>query len=454
MDMSAHNQNRRTFLRLAMAGSCLPFLPSLGWADDCLGDRTAWYRNAKFGMFIHWGPYSQASVEASWPIMRPKPGGITESDYVDLAKTFNPANFDPHSFVDLARTAGQEYIVFTTKHHDGFCMFDSSYTEYKITKTPYGKDIVAQIAKACAEDGMPLGFYYSPPDMHHPDFRDTTKLAKENWPGEPMRPEWPIYLQYMQMQLTELLTRYGPAALIWFDGLRNQQQYNGARVLEMIRELQPATLVNDRIGVEADYETPEQFIPTAIPTKGVRISGTDPTNAGKLKNTIPRPEDFRLWETCMTINDTWAYNKNDQNYKSEQTLIRSLVEVASRGGNFLLNVGPQPDGQIQPEFQQRLRAIGDWLTLNGDSIYGTTYGPVQGVAGLRTTANGKSIYVHVFDWPASTCEIAGIEARVLSARLLANGKPLTFRQAEGKLEIDIPPQAPDPNVSVIALKTY
>ena len=142
------------------------------------------------------------------------------------------------------------------------------------------------------------------------------------------------------------------------------------------------------------------------------------------------------------------------NFKSEQTLIRGLVEVASRGGNFLLNVGPQPDGQIQPEFQQRLRAIGDWLTLNGDSIYGTTYGPVQGATGMRTTANDKSIFVHVLDWPSGTCEVAGIDARVMSARLLANGKPLTFRQTEGKLSIDIPAQAPDANVSVIALKTY
>lgn len=157
----------------------------------------------------------------------------------------------------------------------------------------------------------------------------------------------------------------------------------------------------------------------------------------------------------MTINNTWAYNKNDRDFKSEQMLIRSLVEVASRGGNFLLNVGPQPDGQIQPEFQQRLKAIGDWLTLNGDAIYGTTYGPVQGAADLRTTANDKSIYVHIFNWPAAgACEISGIEAKVMSARLLANGRPLTFRQTEGKLQIDIPGQSPDPNVSVIALKTY
>jgi alpha-L-fucosidase len=313
---------------------------------------------------------------------------------------------------------------------------------------------VKQLSKACEEDGMPLGFYYSPPDMHHPGFRDTTKLAKENWHGEPQRPEWESYLQYMQLELAELLTRYGSAAIIWFDGLNNQEKYNGARVVQMIHDLQPATLVNDRIGVDADYETPEQFIPTAIPTKGIVLTGIDPKVSQQLKNAIPRPEDFRLWETCMTINNTWAYNKNDRDFKSEQTLIRSLVEVASRGGNFLLNVGPQPDGQIQPEFRQRLRAIGDWLTLNGDSIYDSTFGPIQGVAGLRTTANDKSIFVHVFDWKAPVCEIAGIEARVLSARLLANGQPLKFRQTEGKLQIDVPVQAPDPKVSVIALKTY
>jgi len=452
--MSACLPTRRELLRLALASSCLPLLPYSGLAEALACDRTTWYRNAKFGMFIHWGPYSQASVEASWPIMRPSPGGITEADYRALAKTFNPVKYDPHAFVDLARLSGQEYMVFTTKHHDGFCMFDSSYTDYKITNAPYGKDIVAQLAKACAEDGMPLGFYYSPPDMHHPDFRDTSKLASENWNGEPWRPEWPGYLQYMQLQLTELLTRYGPVAIIWFDGLYHQEKYDGVRVLEMIHGLQSATLVNDRIGVPADYETPEQFIPTAIPTKDVVLTGIDPKVSEKLRNTVPRPEDFRLWETCMTINNTWAYNKNDHDYKSEQTLIRGLVEVASRGGNFLLNVGPQPDGEIQPEFQQRLRAIGEWLTLNGDSIYGTTYGPIQGVTGLRTTAKDKTVYVHLFDWPTSTCELPGFEGRALSARLLANGRPLTFRQAEGKLQIDVPAEAPDPNVSVIAIKTY
>ena len=451
--MNANVTARRDFIKLALAAPSLPFIPGVGFASAFADDRTAWYRAAKFGMFIHWGPYSLASVEASWPIMRPTPSGITEAEYRELPKRFNPAKFDPHAFVDLARAAGQEYMVFTTKHHDGFCMFDSSYTDYKITKSPYGKDIVAQLSAAAKQADMPLGFYYSPPDLHHPAFRDTSKLAKDNWHGEPLRPEWPLYLDYMQLQLTELLTKYGPVALIWFDGLNNQEKYGGVRFLDLIRKLQPATLVNDRIGVPGDYQTPEQFIPNAIPTKDVVISGVDPNIQDKLKPTVPKPEDFQLWETCMTINKTWAYNMHDHEYKSAQFLIRGLVEVASRGGNFLLNVGPQPDGIIQPEFQERLRAIGDWLTVNGESIYGTTYGPVQRMASARTTAKGKKVFIHVFDWPSSVFEVNGLEAKVISARLLANGQPLRLRQTEGKLQIDLPSQPPDPNVSVIALRT-
>jgi alpha-L-fucosidase len=428
--MSAYLNSRRDFMKgaLAVCGASATLCATATPGSE--PDRIAWYRQAKFGMFIHWGPYSQASVEASWPIMVPKAGGITEAAYRELSKTFNPAGFDPHAWIDLARQAGQRYMVFTTKHHDGFCMFDSAFTDYKITRAPYGKDILAQLAQACHDDEMPLGFYYSPPDMHHPGFRDVSKPASENWHGQPERPEWQSYLAYMQLQLRELLTRYGPVALLWFDGLNNQEKYDGAHVLRMIAELQPETLANDRLGVDGDYETPEQFIPTAIPTRGVRLTGVDPSVSKKLNTTVPRPEDFRLWETCMTINNTWAYNKNDHDYKSPRRLIRGLVEVASRGGNFLLNVGPQPDGQIQPEFQERLKAVGTWLTVNGDSIYGTTYGPVQNLTSLRTTAGRKAIYLHLFDWTPPLCTLAGIDARVLSARLLANGAPLKFRQTK------------------------
>ncbi len=285
--MSAYSRDRRDFIKLALAASSFSFAPSLGFAFGSEDERTTWYRNAKFGMFIHWGPYSLASVEASWPIMKPPAGGITEAEYRELPKRFNPLKFDPDAFVDLARAAGQQYMVFTTKHHDGFCMFDTSFTDYKITNTPYGQDIVKKLANACKERGMPLGFYYSPPDMHHPAFRDTTKLTKENWNGEPARPEWPLYLDYMQLQLTELLTGYGPVVLIWFDGLNHQEKYAGIRFLDLVYKLQPATLVNDRIGLVGDYVTPEQFIPSAIPTKDVHFNAVDSSVQQKLKSEKP-----------------------------------------------------------------------------------------------------------------------------------------------------------------------
>lgn len=451
--MSAYLMNRRDILRAGLGAASLSLLPRLGLGLDPEEERTAWYRDAKFGMFIHWGPYSLASVEASWPIMVPKPGGITEAEYRALPSRFNPTKFDPDAWIDLARTAGQQYMVFTTKHHDGFCMFDSSYTDYKITKTPYGKDIVKQLSAACDARAMHLGFYYSPPDMHHPDFRDTSKPASVNWHGEPDRPEWPIYLQYMQLQLTELLTRYGPVVLVWFDGLNNQEKYDGRRFLKLIHTLQPATLVNDRIGVPGDYVTPEQFVPAAIPTKQVHFNAVDQSVNQKLKPGIPAPEDFQLWETCMTINNTWAYNEHDHDYKSSQFLIRSLVEVASRGGNFLLNVGPRPDGTIQPEFQERLRAIGDWISVNGDSIYGTTYGPVQGVKEIRTTAKRETVFVHIFDWPSASLHVPDFSRKIIAAHLLATGQPLTYRQSEAGLQINLPSRAPDVDVNVVALRT-
>ena len=404
-------------------------------------------------MFIHWGPYSLASVEASWPIMVPKAGGITEAEYRALPERFNPTNFDPNAWVDLARSAGQQYMVFTTKHHDGFCMFDSSYTDCKITKTPYGKDIVKQLAAACDAREMRLGFYYSPPDMHHPDFRDTSKPASANWHGEPDRPQWPGYLEYMELQLTELLTRYGPAALIWFDGLNNQEKYDGRRFLSLIHRLQPGTLCNDRIGVPGDFVTPEQFIPSAIPTRKAHFNAVDQSVNQELKPGVPAADEFQLWDTCMTINNTWAFNANDHDYKSANFLIQSLVEVASRGGNFLLNVGPRPDGTIQPEFQERLRAIGDWLTFNGEAIYGTTYGPIQGEKAIRTTAKRDTVYVHVLDKTSPILEIPDMRRKVLSAHFLSTQESLKFEQSDSGIRIDLSGKRPDGEIGVIALRT-
>ncbi|TAM78899.1 MAG: hypothetical protein EPN47_19920 [Acidobacteria bacterium] len=415
--------------------------------------RMDWWQDARFGMFIHWGPSSLASVEISWPIMRPSPKwNISQNEYVNLYKKFNPVKYDPDAWVELARAAGQKYIVFTTKHHDGFCMFDSSFTDYKITNTPYKNDVLMMLVEACRRHNMPLGYYYSPPDMHHQDFRDTSKPSAENWQGEPTRPQWPNYLNYFQLQLRELATRYGEPAVFWFDGLNNQEKYDGYQVQRMLRELSPSSLFNNRLGTPGDYETPEQFVPNRIPIRGVRIAGTNPADQNRLPSGLPRPEDFQPWETCMTINGTWAYNRNDHKYKPAKQLIQTLVNVASEGGNLLLNVGPSPEGVIQPEFQDRLREIGKWLASNGESIYGTTYGPLQGLAYGKTTTKGGNTYLHILDWPGRSLNLSGVE-RVSKVSFLASGEILSFQRSGNGVTIQLPEQAPDPIDTVLKIET-
>jgi alpha-L-fucosidase len=309
------------------------------------------------------------------------------------------------------------------------------------------------LGEACERQGMPLGYYYSPPDMHHPCFRDTSKPAKDNWHGEPTRPEWPAYLHYMQMQLRELMCRYRSPVVIWFDGLNHQEKYDGYEVVRMIREMSPGTLVNNRIGVPGDFGTPEQFVPDRIPVQGVEIQGTDTSQQKNLRAGIPRGEDLRSWETCMTINETWAYNKNDTKFKSTQNLIRTLVDVASKGGNLLLNVGPTPEGTIQPEFQERLRGIGQWLAVNGDAIYGTTFGPLQNLSYGRTTAKGDVVYLHIYNWPGDgKLEIPDLKRRVLDVRMLDGGRRLEFSQSGAGITLHLPAQAPDADATVVAVK--
>lgn len=427
---------------------------ALLWALVCWGadsnqaERLRRFNDAKFGMFIHWGPYSQASVEASWPIMTGSKQ-ISEAAYRALPETFNPVKFDARAFVKLAKDAGQRYMVFTSKHHDGFCMFDSSYTDYKITRTPYGKDIAAELAAAAKQEGMPLGFYYSPPDMHHPDYRDTGKPATTNWRGEPWRPGWPVYLDYMEIQLRELLTRYGDVFVIWFDGLNNQEKYDGWRFHRMIRQMQPLTLINNRIGLTGDYITPEQRLPKGIPVKSDKVGHADPHDRN-ISSTAPPPEDFQPWETCMTINGTWAYNKNDRRFKSTTFLLRALIDAASKGGNFLLNVGPEPDGTIQPEFQERLREMGAWLRVNGEAIYGTTYGPLQELPFGRTTARGKTVYLFVYEMPKAELEIPLDGVR--EVRLLQGDRAVRFTKAGNGIRIPAADIPADPHATVFALK--
>jgi len=318
-------------------------------------------------------------------------------------------------------------------------MFGSLYTEYKITPMPYGKDIVRQLADACHAKQMPLGFYYSPPDMNHPGYRDTSKLSATNYSGEPARPEWPLYLEYMGLQLHELLTRYGDVAEVWFDAVDayKEDRYDGQRFVDEVRRLQPNALVNNRAGMPGDFVTPEQFIPKAIPVKGVRMDSPDYSEADKQKIAVPRLEDFQPWEACMTINDTWAYRPKDRNFKSTDTLIRSMVEIISKGGNFLLDVGPQPDGQIQPESVERLEAVGRWVHLNADAIYGSTCGPIQGELPFRTAVRGARIYTFIMDLSCKEIRPNGLHRRIAGVRLLSNGSPVPFTAVSGEIRISV-----------------
>jgi alpha-L-fucosidase len=400
-------------------------------------ERLKWFQNDKFGMFIHWGPYSVIGRH-EWIRTQAQ---IPQADYDEYARRFNPVNFNADAWVDLAKNAGAKYIVITSKHHDGFSIYRSKVSDYDMEITPYGGDPLKQLVAAAKKKEMRLGFYHSIMDWHHPDYR-----PRRAW-------EYPKdyktggnngrYIDYMKAQLRELLTGYGDVAMIWFDGEWEHTLAEAKRddeVYDFIRGLQPNTLINDRLyerkaGSKGDFGTPEQFVPAT----GVK----DPS--GKAA----------LWESCVTINnDSWGYNKYETEFKSERDLIRMLVEVVSKGGNLLLNVGPKPDGTIQDEFVTRLNAMGRWMRVNGESIYGTTASPFERMSFFgRATAKGNKLYLHVFQWPRDgVLRVAGLRNIVHSGRLLADpGRRIETRQDGNDVLVTLPGSAPDEIASVVEL---
>jgi alpha-L-fucosidase len=384
------------------------------------------------------------------------------------------------------------YIVVTAKHHDGFCMFDAPGTDYKITKTPFGRDICLELSKACAKMDMRLGFYYSPPDMNHPGYRDTSKPIRKNWLGEPGRPSWSSYLDYMESHIRALLTDYGDVCMIWFDGLCNHAKYDTPRFHRLIRELSPSTLINDRLGGGYDFITPEQF----IPKKGIPVrTGKPPAGNGpeseKFFRTIvsmfkipivkgivrrqmakyadgtmeltpiavesyPSPERFQPWETCMTLGRSWAYNPNETAWKSPGELVRNLATVAGGGGTYLLNVGPMASGAFPAQALERLAHIGTWMDTYADSIRGTVYTPFRRLQWGSATRKGDKLFLHVFEWPAGgSLEIPNFPGSARGAKIFGGGAlecvlPGTAG-AGGTLTIRVPSEAPDKDVSVIVV---
>jgi alpha-L-fucosidase len=400
-----------------------------------------WWRQARFGMFIHWGLYSQLAGEwqgktdyGEWIRANAQ---IPRSEYAGLAAHFNPTHFVALDWVRQAKAAGMEYIVITTKHHDGFCLFDSGCGSFTIAATPWHKDIMAELAAACRSEGIRLGWYYSIMDWNHPDY-----LPRREW--ETNRPStgahFERYLAYVQCQLHELLTRYGDIAVMWFDGEWEPtwDKSFGSLLYKQAHEAQPGIWVNNRVAnngeASGDFDTPEQTIP---------------------REKIPA----RAWETCMTMNDHWGYNSHDGNWKSTTDLVRKLADIASKGGHFLLNVGPTAEGLFPEASTQRLTEIGRWMAVNGESIRATSASPLKPPAWGRITqgtdAGNARLYLHVFDWPADgTLRLALYPARVSSAYLLADAHHavLAHTQTGADLVISLPTAAPDPHDSVVVLE--
>jgi alpha-L-fucosidase len=398
--------------------------------------RMQWWRDARFGLFIHWGLYSIPAGE--WRGVKTRGVGewimhdmqIPDADYSKLAEKFNPQHFDANRWVSIAKDAGMKYIVITTKHHEGFSLFDSKFTDYDVMSTPFKRDVMKELADATRAQGLKIGWYHSILDWHDPNAQKESTFPDYEW--------------RLRSQVTELLTNYGDVGVMWFDGewIEPWNDQRGEAMYKLCRSLQPDVIVNNRVGKKragmggftksggfaGDYATPEQQIPQTVPP------GLD-------------------WETCMTINGTWGYKSDDATWKSAEVLLRNLIDIASKNGNFLLNVGPTADGDFPQEAIDRLHAMGRWLAVNGDAIYGTegTPFPAKLPWGRATQRPGK-VYLHVFDWPADQKLLVPLKTKPTKAYLMAaRNQLLDIEESDGGILVQLPERAPDAVASVIVL---
>jgi alpha-L-fucosidase len=408
----------------------------------------SWFDTARFGMFVHWSHVSQRGLELSWPLVGGLPilpacQRVPVEAYHATARTFRPAPGAARRWARLAKRLGMQYAVFTAKHHDGFAMFDTGLADFSVAHAPYGGDLVREFVDAMRAEGLRVGLYFSLSDWHHPDYPAMTDAdapyAFGAW-RQPTPAQWERFLRVMHGQVRELLTSYGPIDLLWFDGgwERTPEQWGARELHDLIRTLAPDALVNDRLPGFGDFDTPEQFIPAVPPA--------------------------RAWETCLTINESWGYNPQDTRYKSPRQLVHALCEVAGKGGNLLLNVGPMGDGHLPAEVIERLDGVAAWMAAHRESILGTAPGLAPWQWYGPSTRRGERVYLHLLMRPYETVAVRGVPVRrVRAVRALAGGAELrwTSRCAVadtlfnpdplGELVIEVPEAALDPYATVIAV---
>lgn len=385
--------------------------------------RVQWYRDARFGMFIHWGLYS-IPARGEWVRSVEK---ISVEDYQPFFEEFNPVDYAPKAWAKLAKEAGMKYAVLTAKHHDGFCLFDSKLTDYKSTNTPAGRDLVREYLDAFRAEGLKVGLYYSIIDWHHPDYPhygDRQHPMRDNEAYRCKQHDFDNYLKYMHGQIEELCTNYGKIDIFWFDFSYDDmrgEKWQATKLMKMIRSHLPDVLTDNRLEVSGegfgslatanptpysgDFVSPEQI----IPPEGIVDHAGNPVT----------------WEACITLNNNWGYHATDNDYKPAPMVVRKLVECVSKGGNLLLNVGPDARGNIPPKSVEILKEVGKWMHLNGESIYGCGIADIEKPDYGRVTRKGNTLYYHVTDNPIGFVPLTGIAAdKVKAARLLATGAEL------------------------------
>ena len=407
---------KKSFL---LSFALLLFLNSICQNNGSKQEKLKWWMDARFGMFIHWGPVSLKGTEIGWSRGRE----IPVAEYDTLYKQFNPINFNAEEWVKLAKDAGMKYIIFTSKHHDGFCMWNTKYSEFNIMNSPFKRDVMKELAGACKKQGMALGFYHSTCDWHHPDFPLTS-------PGGTVRRETSNldrYTGYLKNESVEIIKNYGPLLVMWYDVPMEFDEVRGQGVIDVIRKVQPDILVNNRTGAQGDFDTPEQRV-------------------GDFQNTRP-------WETCMTIANQWAWKPNDE-VKSLEDCLHSLIRSAGGDGNLLFNVGPMPDGQIEPLQVSRLKDMGKWLQKYGYSIYETRGGPFKPVEWGVTTRKGNTIYLHVLKWKDKSLKIVfpPLDIQITGCRL-ADGGDVKLTKQRRVYTIELKDNVLQPLDTIIEIQT-